>query len=266
MSPTGVLHSAEHREAQVSASGSARRLPWKPIAVVIAVIAALGIGALAGSNWGERDAAPAPTPTASETAAGGQEAPEASATPSENPFEPLFRRQDGDPFALGAVDAPVVIIEYADFTCRYCGVFAVETLPTLLEEYVEAGLVRFEWWDAPILSDDSVQTAIAARAAAEQDLFWEFYDEIFAHTYDGGDYERDDILALAAQVDGLDLAAFETALDDPALAQAVALEGQQSQQLGVQSTPTFVVGSQVLSGAQPAEVFRQVIDEQLAAA
>lgn len=236
-----------------------------------AVAVALGAGTVIGSSFSgdrEPDSATAPTGGAAAetpTASGEPRDPAAQdAAVDENPYAVLARLEEGDPMALGSVDAPVVIIEYADFTCRYCGVFAVETMPTL-KEYIDAGDVRFEWRDAPILSDDSVQTAIAGRAAAEQDLFWEFYDVIFAHTVDGGDYAREDLLGLAGQVDGLDLAAFETALDDPAIEQAVLMEGYETHQLGVQSTPTFIIGSEVVAGAQPIEVFQQLIDQQLTA-
>lgn len=182
----------------------------------------------------------------------------------ESPFSELARRDENDPFAIGAVDAPVVIIEYADFTCPYCSAFAENTLPALLGEYVESGHVRIEWRDLPILTDHSVETAIAARAAAEQDLFWEFSQKMFAHTYTGSkDYDRETLIGIASGVDGLDAEAFTAALDAPELAAAVTREGQESRALGVTATPTFLVGDQVLQGAQSTEAFRQVIDAQL---
>ncbi|EWT07133.1 DSBA oxidoreductase [Intrasporangium chromatireducens Q5-1] len=220
--------------------------------MIAAVVLALGIGTVIGSN------------TQNTTAANEDPATTASPSAESNALADLARRDDADPFAMGAVDAPVVIIEYADFTCKYCGAFAEETLPTLIEEYIDAGHVRMEWRDTPILSESSVSTAIAGRAAAQQDLFWQFYEVLYAHTYTGdGDFSRDRLLALAGEVDGLDLAAFETGLDDPELAAAVEQEGSQSRALGVTSTPTFVVGEQVIQGAQPIEVFRQIIDAQL---
>ncbi|MCK0089299.1 thioredoxin domain-containing protein [Rhodococcus sp. HNM0563] len=177
----------------------------------------------------------------------------------------LARRDAADAFAIGDVDAPVVIIEYADFTCPYCGVFAVETFPTLFEKYIEPGHVRFEWRDTPILTDHSESTAIAGRAAAEQNLFWEFNHEIFVHTVAGSkDYNRDTLIGLAGRVDGLDVAEFTTALDDPALADAVRREGAESRSLGVTATPTFIVGDEVLQGAQPVYMFEQILDSQLA--
>lgn len=194
---------------------------------------------------------------------------QAGASPSAEPQSPsdLARRQPGDPAAKGAVDAPVVVIEYADFRCKYCALFAQDTLPALLKDYVDTGKVRFEWRDAPVLGETSLDAAVAGRAAAQQGKFWEFYGAAYDVTIDGKpDWTREKLLATAAAIPGLDRAAFEKALDDPRLRAAVDAEASDSQSVGVTSTPTFVVGDQVVSGAQPLDVFRQLIDAELAAA
>ncbi|MBF6348469.1 MULTISPECIES: DsbA family protein [Nocardia] len=224
-----------------------RSLPWKAIALGAIAVALLALGAAISTST--QNDLPRAAPAGTEEDSG---------------LPDLARRDDNDPFAIGAVDAPVVVIEYADFTCPYCSAFAADTLPALLDEYVEPGHVRIEWRDTPILTDHSVETAIAGRAAAEQDLFWEFSREMFAHTYSGSkDYGRETLIEIASRVEGLDTAAFTAALDDPELAAAVDREGNESRTLGVTGTPTFIVGDRVLQGAQPVDTFRQVIDAQL---
>src|SRR5690625_4438061 len=52
--------------------------------------------------------------------------------------------------ALGRDDAPITVVEYSDFQCPYCGIFARDIQPQLIEEYVDTGLVRFEWRNFPI--------------------------------------------------------------------------------------------------------------------
>ena len=223
--------------------------PWKLVSIVIAIVVTLTVGTLIGSM--NDDTTPPPTD-------------DTAASDAPNTLADLARRDADDPLAMGEVDAPVVIIEYADFTCKYCGVFAETTLPALIEEYVEPGHVRIEWRDTPILSEDSITTAIAGRAAAQQDLFWEFYEVMYAHTYsESGDYSRAALLSLAERIDGLDIETFTADLDDPTLSTAVHTEGSESRSLGVSSTPTFVVGDRVLQGAQPIEVFRDTIESQL---
>lgn len=179
----------------------------------------------------------------------------------------LARRDPADTAAKGEVTAPVVIIEYADFRCAYCAVFANEVMPAVMAEYVEAGLVRVEWRDAPVLGKTSPNAAIAAQAAGAQGLFWEYADALFATEPTGSTvWDHDALMAVAETIPGLDVAAFAVALADPAHAQRVTENFQEAQAIGVSGTPTFIVGNTPVQGAQPLEAFRAVIEQELAAA
>ncbi|MET1018428.1 MAG: DsbA family protein [Microterricola sp.] len=222
--------------------------------VVIVVVAIIGVIA---QNQSAPGAAPAPTASAPATG-------QASDAPQ---LSQLARRDPADTAAKGSVDAPVVLIEYADFRCAYCSVFANEVLPTLMTEYVDAGLVRVEWRDAPVLGETSPDAAIAAHAAGAQGMFWEYAEALYATSPTGKtEWNRDALLGVAATVPGLDVDAFTVALDDPAHAQRVVREAQESTAIGVSSTPTFIVGNTPVRGAQPLSAFRDVIDQELAAA
>ena len=81
---------------------------------------------------------------------------------------------------LGDPKASVLMIEFSDFTCGYCGRFYRETLPTLKAEYLNAGKVRFAYRDYP--RDEKgwgLVAAHAARCAGEQGKFWEMHDRLF---------------------------------------------------------------------------------------
>ncbi|MFG1755482.1 DsbA family protein [Streptosporangium sandarakinum] len=226
------------------------------VSLGIVVVAVIGILAQTSQRTVSQPHTGAAAPAATPTTATGK-----------SPLAQLVRRDPGDPAAIGPVDAPVVLIEYADFTCKYCAAFAEETLPALLSQYVEQGKLRIEWRDAPVLSQHSVDTAVAARAAARQNLFWQYYEALYARTFAGdSDWSRKELIDIAASIDKLDVPAFTKALDDPAVAQSVQKEAQASAALGVSGTPTFVLGEEVVNGAQPIEVFRQLIDAQLAEA
>ena len=67
---------------------------------------------------------------------------------------------------LGDADAPVVMVEYGDFRCPFCGEFARETEPKLVDKYVESGTLRLEWRDFPYLGRESVRAALAARVSS----------------------------------------------------------------------------------------------------
>lgn len=178
------------------------------------------------------------------------------------PFGDLSRRIEGDPLALGAVDAPVVMVSFEDYRCPFCGQFARETLPKLVETYVEPGILRIEWRDLPIFGEQSMQAAIAGRAAAQQGRFWDFNTAVFADAPTTGhaDLTRDDLIDYARQAGVPDIPVFIDALDDPALAAAVEEDIEQGSFLGVPSTPAFVIDGYPIVGAQPFDTFADLIE------
>lgn len=184
------------------------------------------------------------------------------------PAPSLERRQANDPLALGAVDAPVVMIEYSDYRCPFCGVYARKTQSELIKKYVDTGQLRIEWRDLPVLGEASVNGAVAARAAAEQGLFWEYNDAIYAGAPERGKAElsESELLAFAKQVGMTDMAKFSADMKSPELMSLVQADLAEGTRLGLNSTPTFVINNQSIPGAQPLEVFSQVIDEALAKA
>ncbi len=177
----------------------------------------------------------------------------------------VARRIEGDVMAMGRVDAPVVLIEYADYRCPQCGVFAHETMPGLIDEYVSSGLLRYEWRDLPILGEESFDAAVAARAAGRQGRFWAYQAAMFNEASDRGYLETDRrrLLDFAATAGLPDLAQFERDLDDPALVEQVYADVDEAESIRLTATPGFVVGQRVVIGAQSIEQFRQVIDSEL---
>lgn len=189
-------------------------------------------------------------------------------SPAANGGEPEFdlsRRIDGDPTSLGDVDAPVVLIEYADFRCPFCGVYARDTMPQLIDEYVESGQVRLEWRDMPVFGDESFDAAVAARAAGEQGLFWEFGEAIYAGAPERGHvalpHER--LIEIAQQIGVPDMAAFEADLTNSELLERVNADFAEARSIGVTGTPTFLVNDTPLSGAQPLAAFQAAIEAEL---
>lgn len=177
--------------------------------------------------------------------------------------EGIARREADDPLALGDVDAPVVLVEYADFRCPFCGVFARDTKPELME-LVDDGVLRMEFRDLPIFGEQSTRAAHAARAAAGQDRFWEFYEAVFADAPERGHADLDDatLLRHAREAGVPDLETFERDMDAEETAAAVAADREEAYALGASSTPTFIVGDTPVLGAQPTEVFLDLIEEE----
>lgn len=246
--------------------------PWKIATAALAVLLVAGVAVLTQGT--QMTAQPGATATVTVTAshgtpaAAGESATAGQGTASQGQEEGLLslpRRQEGDPMAKGRVDAPVVMTEWADYRCPFCSVFGEQTLPQL-QPLIDDGTLRVEFRDFAIFGEDSVKAAAAARAAGKQGLFWEFQLALYQALPDQGHPPVDDdlVLRIAQQVGVADLTRFEADYRSDEVRQAVTNDSAEAQQLGVTSTPTFVVGGQVVSGAQPIEVFQEVIAKEKA--
>lgn len=189
--------------------------------------------------------------------------PENTTTEAEPELD-MSRRVEGDPLAMGRVDAPVVLVEYADFRCPFCGVFARDTQPELVSRYVEAGILRIEWRDLPVFGDQSVDAALAARAAARQDRFWEFHHAVYGAAPARGkpDLPRERLVEFAAEAGVPDLERFEADMDDAQLRSDVQNDLDEATSLGATSTPVFLVNDRPIVGAQPLDVFAAAIEAE----
>jgi protein-disulfide isomerase len=225
-----------------------RKSPLVPI--VVAVIAAIALGFVLLHGGGEDD----------KTAAGA--APESTSTAPPETWEQLVRRDADDPMALGDVDAPVVMLAYSEFQCPFCGKFARDTEPTLVEKYVEDGTLRIEWRDFPYLGPESSVAARGGRAAAAQDRFWEFEEAMYADQLppNSGNLDEDHLASVAEDI-GLDVDRFREDMASPEIERAVQEDFSEGQAIGVTGTPAFVINGVPVIGAQPTEVFEQTIEK-----
>ncbi|MFD8691791.1 DsbA family protein [Streptomyces sp. NPDC059651] len=173
----------------------------------------------------------------------------------------LARRDAGDKLALGRADAPVVLIEYADFKCGYCGKFARDTEPALVKKYVDNGTLRIEWRNFPIFGAESEAAARASWAAGQQGRFWEFHRAAYAEGVKEKGFGKDRLKALAAEAGVPDLDRFVRDADGPAAAAAVSEDQEQGYGIGATSTPSFLINGRPIAGAQPAQTFTQAIEQ-----
>jgi protein-disulfide isomerase len=160
---------------------------------------------------------------------------------------------------LGYPDAPVTMVEYSDFQCPYCARAAATTTPQIEEEYVADGRVKLMHHYMAFEGPESVLAAEAAECANDQGRFWEYRDTLFENQIQ---YSVEDLRGFAEDV-GLDMATFNQCLDSGEHEQLVIDETQEAFDIGINSTPTFIIGDQAVTGAYPFEVFQQVIEEEL---
>lgn len=166
----------------------------------------------------------------------------------------------------GVSDAPVVIVEYSDFQCPYCGRHFREVENRLKEAYVKSGQVRLIYKHLTILGDESVWAALAAECAADQNKFWEYHDLVFSRQSgeNQGAFNLENLKSWAAEL-SLDTTAFNECLDTKKHLDVVQANTLEAKQLGIRGTPGFFVNDLPIAGAESFEVFQQVIDEKLKA-
>lgn len=163
--------------------------------------------------------------------------------------------------ALGSEDAPVTIVEFSDFQCSFCKKFWADTLPKLKESYVKQGRVRIIYRHFAVLGKFSQQAAMAVECAGEQRKFWEYHDMLFANQ--GGLAFTRSKLEQYAQELALKTASFKPCLATEKYRKKVEGETAVAASLGARETPTFFVNGRLMVGAQPFNVFQNVINEEL---
>jgi protein-disulfide isomerase len=178
----------------------------------------------------------------------------------------MARRDTKDPLAQGRADAPVVLVEYADFKCGYCGKFARDTEPALVKKYVEDGTLRIEWRNFPIFGAESETAARASWAAGQQGRFWQFHEAAYADGAKEKGFGAGRLDALAREAGVKDLGKFRDDLDSAQARAAVKKDQDEGYALGATSTPSFLINGQPLAGAQPEEVFAQAVESAKAQA
>ena len=174
------------------------------------------------------------------------------------------RHDPEDPLAMGALDAPVTIVMFSDFQCPFCALWTTQTLPELMP-YIDEDEVRVEWRDLAVFGDDSRRAAYAGYAAGLQGKYLEFTQTLF----DGGDSPSasalsDDALEELAGDLGLDVDKFNADRTGEEVEEAVEANFAEGEELGVFSTPAFLVNGRPIIGAQPTETFIEAVEAELA--
>ena len=227
-----------------------------PLSIIIAGVI------VAGAILYTRAPAPATTGTQQQQAA-------ASAVPTQKPVNIKDVKIDGEPF-VGDANAPVTIAYWSDYQCPFCKQFELNTLPTLMNNYVNGGKVKVVFKEFAFLGNDSIAAAEYARAV------WDLYPKQFfawreamfkAQDAEGdtGFGNEDTILKLSATIPGIDATKLKAQVASKKVAYdaANAADKAEGTAMGISGTPGFVLGTQTISGAQPVTTFTAAIDALL---
>lgn len=164
----------------------------------------------------------------------------------------------GNP-AIGPEDAVVKIIEFSDYECPYCKRWYDTVKARLLKEY--EGKIRFVYRDLPLVSihPEAQAAAEAANCAGAQDAYWRYHDALFEGKYglNAAAYTQ-----YATEL-GLDVNAFNTCVTERHYQSEVSIDASIGQSMGLTGTPIFFINGLKVVGAQPYEVFQQIIDSEI---
>jgi protein-disulfide isomerase len=159
--------------------------------------------------------------------------------------------------AMGPATAKVTIVEWSDFQCPFCNRVG-PTLKQIEKEYGDDVRVIFKHNPLP-MHNRAMAAAVAAEAAGQQGKFWEMHDKLFANQRELTD---ENFEKWAGEL-GLDVDKFKKDLKDPKLTEKAKKDQQQGSVLGARGTPAFFINGRFLSGAQPFDAFKAIIDEEM---
>ncbi len=176
----------------------------------------------------------------------------------------------GDSPILGEPTAPLTLVEWGDYQCSFCYQFYTDTKYSIFSNFVDNGKIRFVYKDFPAIGSASVLAAEASYCADDQNKYWAYHDELYKN-WEGGNAEwinLDNLKKFAYNV-GLDIDVFDKCVQNEKHKQKVLDSYSYAQSIGVKGTPIFAILDKeanilkVIRGAQPYDVFYQVLNEKL---
>jgi protein-disulfide isomerase len=165
----------------------------------------------------------------------------------------------------GSAAAPVWVIVVSDFQCPYCKQWHDTTYPTLHNEFVKTGKVRVAYVNYPLNSHAHAwPSAEAAMCAGAQGKFWEMHDAVFdSQARWAAAAAPATVFDSLARKTGVDMARWKRCVDSGVTKPLIRADQQRASSAGVRSTPTFLIGDEMLTGAHPIASFRRAIDSAL---
>jgi len=187
-------------------------------------------------------------------------------------LQPVKISLDDDPIR-GNPDAPITIVEFSDYQCPFCARFYAQTLPLLLEEYIDEGKVNLVYRDFPVqrIHPNALAAAAAAECADDQGKYWEYHDTLFEKQNAWAKLDSNSAIStfsqFAAEIE-LEQQQFDNCLESGKYLEEVQADFSDGKNYQVTGTPGFFIGNEDIGfvkiiGAKPYDAFKKVIDAQL---
>jgi len=169
-----------------------------------------------------------------------------AAPPAEKPVKTATVRVDGA-FSIGSKDAPITIVEFADFQCRYCRHFHDTAFVDLKKNYIDTGKVLFVSRDLPLdTHSNALQAAQAGRCSGEQGQYWPMRDRMQSNP---DKLDMDHLVSFAQDLK-MDAAQFRACVDGGKYTEAIKSDVLAARKIGATGTPSFVIGKNTPEGVE----------------
>jgi protein-disulfide isomerase len=167
--------------------------------------------------------------------------------------------------ALGPANASVTVIEYASMTCPHCAAFAVNVFPQVKSQYIDTGKIRFIFREFP-LDVKAAAGSMIARCVAKDDSekYFAVVETLFQQQADWAGANTIDSLKRIGRQAGMSEQSFDACLKDESVLDGIKkVQDNASDQLKVNSTPSFFINGKLVTGEQSIEEFSKLIDPLL---
>lgn len=174
-------------------------------------------------------------------------------------------KTEGDPY-IGEANAPQTMVLFYDYQCPFCKQFELGVTPKLVEQYVKTGKLKIVFKDFQFLGNDSLDAAVFGRAVWESqpDKFYEWYVAMFKAQDEEGDQGFGNLASiekLSGTITGLDVAKADALVKSKRTAYETAVNADRAEgaALGINGTPTIVVGKHVLTGLSTDQYYTAIV-------
>ncbi len=165
-------------------------------------------------------------------------------------------------YVLGSDSAKVEITEYADYQCPFCQTFDQLQMPTIKQELIDAGRLRWRYRDFPMQQHSfSRLSAHSAACADEQGKYWEQHRRIYEGQQDWAEVrDAAPIFRQYAQAAGLDLARYDACMASAKYAGRIQASYDEGVRVGISATPTLLVGGRLYQGRLDSDAIARLVD------
>ncbi len=166
----------------------------------------------------------------------------------------------------GNASAPLWVVEISDFQCPFCREWHDQSYAAIKSQYIDTGKIRFAYINYPLsIHKNAWPAAEAAMCAAAEGKFWPMHDSLFASQprWENAANPQPTLDSIPASV-GVSHDAYTTCVTQHQMRALIQADVDRANESGVTATPTFIIGTAKITGAQPLDQFRAVVDAQLA--